>query len=210
MIKIIIADDHAIVRRGLKQILSDTYDIKVVDEATSGEELLSKIRDKDYDIVVLDISLPGQSGLDTLKQLKVEYPDLSVLILSMYAEEQYAVRALKAGASGYLTKESAPDELIKAIRKIYGHGKYISAALAESLIFELHQDIKAPRHKALSDREYEVLCLIGAGKTVTEIADKLCLSVKTVSTYRTRIIEKMNMKNNAELIRYTIKTKLVD
>ena len=210
MIKIIIADDHAIVREGLKQIIAETSDMMVADEASTGHEVLDKVRDNEYDVVVLDISMPGADGLDILKQLKRERPKLSVLVLSMHPEEQYAVRVLKAGAAGYLTKESAPDELIMAIRRVARGGKYVSPTLAEKMAFDLaHDKVKSP-HETLSDREYQVMCLIAAGKRAKEIAEELCLSIKTISTYRSRILEKMEMKNNAELTHYAIKEGLVE
>lgn len=210
MIKILIADDHAVVRKGLKQILAETTDIVAADEAINGQEVLEKIRKNDYDIVMLDISMPGRNGLDILKQVKNEKPEMSVLILSMHPEEQYAVRALKAGASGYLTKDSAPDELILAIRKISQGRKYITSSLAERLAFYLEVDSEKPLHEALSDREYEVMRMIASGKTVREIAEELFLSIKTISTYRSRILEKMGMKNNTELVRYALKNRLLD
>ena len=210
MIKILIADDHAVVRKGLKQILAETTDIVAADEAINGQEVLEKIRKNDYDIVMLDISMPGRNGLDILKQVKNEKPEMSVLILSMHPEEQYAVRALKAGASGYLTKDSAPDELILAIRKISQGRKYITSSLAERLAFYLEVDSEKPLHEALSDREYEVMRMIASGKTVREIAEELFLSIKTISTYRSRILEKMGMKNNTELVHYALKIRLLD
>jgi two-component system invasion response regulator UvrY len=210
MLKILIADDHAIVRQGLKQIVTETRDMTVAGEADNGQELLNKIKEDDYDVVVLDITMPGRDGLDVLRQLRTERPRLPVLMLSIHPEEQYALRALRAGASGYLTKESAPDELVGAIRKVSSGGKYISASLAEKLAFELEAGHAQALHEALSDREYQVLCLIASGKTVMDIAQELSLSEKTVSTYRSRVLEKMNMKNNAELTYYAIKNQLVD
>jgi DNA-binding NarL/FixJ family response regulator len=210
MIKIIIADDHPIVRAGMKQIIAEDPDMHVADEAGDGHQLLHKIRAEDFDVVILDITMPHIDGLDVLKQLKVEKPKLPVIILSIHPESQYALRVLKAGASGYVTKTSAPDELISAIRKVHRGGKYISPSIAEKLAFQLEADFKEMPHEALSDREYQVLCLLASGKTVTEIADELALSVKTVSTYRSRILEKMNMKNNAELIHYAVQNRLVD
>ena len=210
MIKILIADDHPVVRKGLKEIIEVTPDISVHGEASNGQETLEKVRKSDFDIVVLDISMPGRSGLDVLKQLKSEKPELSVLVLSMYPEEQYAVRVLRAGASGYLTKESAPEELLAAIRKASIGRKYISASLAEKLAFDLEIDAERPLHETLSDREYEVMWMIASGKTVKEIGEELCLSVKTVSTYRSRILEKMKMKSSAELIHYALKDGLVE
>jgi DNA-binding NarL/FixJ family response regulator len=210
MIKILIADDHAIVREGLKRIVAETADMVVADEATSGHEVLEKVRNNEYNVVILDISMPGRGGVDILKQLKGQRPHLPILILSMHPEEQYAVRVLKAGAAGYLTKESAPDELITAIKRVSTGRKYVSSSLAEKLAFDLERDTELPYHETLSDREYQVLCMIASGKRVQEIAEELCLSVKTVSTYRSRILEKMKMKNNAELMRYAIKHGLVD
>lgn len=210
MIKILIADDHAIVREGLKQIVAETSDMVVADEASTGHEVLDRVRDDEYDVVILDISMPGGDGLNILKQIKHERPKLFVLVLSMHPEEQYAVRVLKAGAAGYLTKESAPDELITAIRRVARGGKYVSSTLAEKLAFDLEHDTMQPLHKTLSDREYQVMCMIASGKRVKEIAEELCLSVKTISTYRSRILEKMDMKNNAELTHYAIKEGLVE
>ncbi len=210
MIKILIADDHPVVRKGLKEIIEETPDMMVGDEASNGQEALEKVRKSDFDVVLLDISMPGRSGLEILKELKSEKPELSVLILSMHPEEQYAVRVLKAGASGYLTKESAPDELIEAIRKASIGRKYISSSLGEKLAFDLEIDAERPLHETLSDREYEVMCMIASGKTISEIAKKLFLSVKTISTYRSRILEKMRMKSSAELIHYALKNRLVE
>jgi two-component system invasion response regulator UvrY len=210
MIKILIADDHAVVRAGLKQIVQETPDMLVTGEAATGHEVLELMAEADWDVVLLDINMPGKSGMDVLKQLRSEKPDLPVLMLTMYPEEQYAVRALKAGASGYLTKESIPDELISAIRKVSAGRKYISSSLAEKLAYNLDLDKEMPPHEALSDREYEVMCMISQGETVTDIADKLCLSKKTISTYRSRILEKMNMKKNAEIMHYAIKHGLVE
>jgi two-component system, NarL family, invasion response regulator UvrY len=210
MIRILVADDHTIVREGLKQILAEVDDMSVRDEAGNGQEALAKIRDGEFDVVLLDISMPGRSGLEILKEIKTEHPKLPVLILSMHAEEQYAVRALRAGASGYLTKASAPDELIGAIRKVSCGRKYVSSSLAEKLAFELDIDTKKPPHETLSDREYQVMLMLASGKSVKEIADEVCLSVKTISTYRARVMEKMNMKKNAELTLYAIQNRLID
>ena len=209
-IKILIADDHPIVREGYKKILSDTTDMVVADEAENGQEVLDCVRKKQYDLILLDISMPGRSGLETLKDLKSEKPKLPVLILSIYPEEQYAVRAFRAGASGYLTKASAPHELIAAIRKISQGGRYISPSMAEKLTYYLDMDAAKPLHESLSDREYQVMLMIASGKTVSEIGNELCLSVKTISTYRTHIIEKMKLKNNAEITLYAIQNKLVE
>jgi two-component system invasion response regulator UvrY len=210
MIKIFIADDHAIVREGLKQIVAETTDMVVTDEADTGHKVLEKVCENDYDVLVLDITMPGLNGLDALKQLRSQRPDLPVLVLSIHPEEQYAVRVLRAGASGYLTKESAPDELISAIRKVSMGGKYVTPSLAERLASDLVADSKRSLHEALSDREYQVLCMIASGKTGTQIAEELFLSEKTISTYRSRILEKMNMKNNADIIHYAIKHGLVE
>ena len=207
--KILIADDHTIVREGIKQILAEIPEVTVTDEARNGQEVLQNVWDNDYDIVLLDITMPGRSGLDILKQLRTDKPALKILILSMHPEEQYAIRAFKAGASGYLTKESSPNELIDAIRKISVGKKYVSSSLAETLASHLETKSEKPLHDMLSDREYEVMCMIASGKTVKEIAAELSLSVKTISTYRARILEKMNMKNNAQLTHYTIQNRLV-
>ncbi|MDQ5986180.1 MAG: Response regulator UvrY [Syntrophus sp. SKADARSKE-3] len=209
-IRILIADDHPIVRAGFKQVISDTQDITVTDEAKNGEEVMKLIRKNDYDLVLLDISMPGKNGLEVLKDLKLEKPKLPVMMLSIYPEEQYAVRALRAGASGYMTKGSAPNELIVAIRKISQGGKYISSSLAEKLTEYLSEDISKPLHEKLSDREYQVMLMIASGKTVTHIADELCLSVKTISTYRSHIIEKMKLKNNAEITLYAVQNKIIE
>ena len=210
MLKILIADDHAIVREGIKQILAEIPDNITTDEAINGQEVLQKVWNTDYDLILLDISMPGRSGLDILTQLKSEQPDLKILILSMHPEEQYAIRALKAGASGYLTKESTPLELTEAIKKVSIGKKYVSASLAETLASHLETTVEKPLHQTLSNREYEVMCMIASGKTVKEIADDLSLSVKTISTYRTRILEKMKMKNNSQITHYTIQNRLVD
>ncbi len=208
MTKVLIVDDHSIVREGLKQIISEISDIVVTGEAGNGQEALEMVWKHSYDVILLDISMPGRSGLDILKQIKSEKPAIHVLILSVFPEEQYAIRALKAGASGYLTKESTPKELVNAIRKVSGGKKYVSSSLAERLASHLEVKAEDALHVSLSDREYEVLCMIASGKQVTEIAETLLLSVKTVSTYRTRLLEKMGMKNNAQLTHYAISNKL--
>jgi len=209
MIHILIADDHSIVREGLKQIVAQSPEMVVQGEAVNGQQVLELIYKKDYDLILLDIAMPGRGGIDTLKQLKIEKPEIPVLILSMYPEDQYAVRAIKAGASGYLTKESAPEELIGAIKKVALGGKYVSAGLAEKLIENLGQDMEKQDHTLLSDREYQVMVMIASGRTVKEIGDELCLSVKTISTNRTRALKKMGMKNNAEFTYYAVKKGLV-
>ncbi len=209
MIRILIVDDHKLVRDGLKQILAGTDDISVIDEAGDGEEAVSKIRKNSFDVVLLDIRLPKSDGLSVLKLVKQEQPALFILMLSMYPEEQYAIRALKSGASGYLTKDSASEELIAAIRKVAQGGKYVTRSLAEKLAFYLDNEDNAPVHETLSDREYQVMRMIARGKSVGEIADELNLSVKTVSTYRSRVLGKLHFKKNAEIIRYAIKQNIV-
>jgi len=199
-----------VVRQGLKQIVAETSDMAVADEASNAQEVLDKVWRNDYDVVVLDITMPGRGGLDILKQLRGEKPGLPVLILSIHPEEQYAVRALKAGAAGYLTKGSAPGELTAAIRQVSAGKKYISSSLAEKLALHLENDTDKPIHEKLSDREYQILCMIASGETIKEIAQGLFLSEKTISTYRSRILEKMSMKSNAELTHYAIKNRLVD
>ncbi len=207
--RLLIADDHPIVREGFKQVLSETSDMIVADEASNGQEVLGLVKKKKYDVVLLDISMPGRNGLEILKEVKTDYPGLPVLIVSIYPEEQYAVRAFRAGASGYLTKASAPTELIAAIRKVSNGGRYISSSLAERLTYYLDTDAKKDPHELLSDREYQVMLMIASGKTVKEIADELCLSVKTISTYRTHIFQKMKVKNTAEVTLYAVQHKLV-
>ncbi len=210
MIRVFIADDHTIVRQGLKRILAETPDMAVTGEAENGIEALKKIREGEWDVVLLDVSMPGRNGVDTLKQIMSEKKSLRVLILSMYPEDQYAVRLLKAGASGYMTKETAPEELVRAIRKIAQGKKYISPMLAELLLDELDCDSEKEPHKRLTDREYQVFRMLGSGRTVSEIAGSMSLSVKTISTHRTHILEKMKLKNNAELTLYAIQNGLTD
>lgn len=210
MIKILIADDHTILRDGLKQILSECSDMRVAGEAEHGFEALKKIRAEDWDVVLLDMAMPGKSGLDLLKQIKDEKPKLAVLVLSMQKENQYAVRALKAGASGYLCKDSASADLVKAIRKVAEGGLFISAAVAENLALGLTSNREAPPHTLLTDREFQVFQMIAAGKGVTAIGDSLNLSVKTVSTHKTRIMQKMNFSNTTDLIRYALRHGLID
>ena len=210
MIRVLVADDHPIVREGLKQILSDTDDIVVKGEAETGQAVLTCTARDHYDVVVLDLSMPGRDGLEVLRELKQHNPRLPVLILSMHPEEHYAVRVLRGGAAGYLTKSSAPDELVSAIRRVASGRKYISATLAERLTYELGRDADKPVHETLSDREYQVMFMISKGSSIKEIAEELCLSGKTVSTYRSRILDKMNVKNNAELVLYAVRNKLID
>ncbi len=209
MLRALIADDHAIVRRGLKEILAEEFDVAGFGEASTASQVLELIHKQNWDILVLDITMPGRSGLEVLKEVKHEHPQLPVLVLSIHPEDQFAIRTLKAGAAGYMTKENAPDELIKAIRKVLSGGKYVSPSLAEKLAAELATDGEKPPHEILSDREYQVMQMIASGKTVRVIAHELSLSVKTVSTYRARILEKMKMKNNAELIHYVLSNHLV-
>jgi two-component system, NarL family, invasion response regulator UvrY len=210
MIRALIADDHAVVRQGLRQILQETSDMQVTGEAATGPEALERARGDSYDVVVLDITLPGRSGFEVLKELRVERPELPVLVLSMHAEEQFAVRLLKAGAAGYLNKETAPEELVKAIRKVVAGGRYVSPTLAEKLAFEIDAGSDKLAHETLSDREFQVMRMLASGKTVKEIAAELSLSVKTISTYRARILAKMNLHTNAELIHYAITNQLVE
>ena len=210
MIKVLIADDHPIVRQGLRQILSGIPDMEVAGEAVNAQESLDQVRAGGWNVLVLDITMPDRSGFDILKEIKHGQPHLPVLVLSIHAEEQLAVRMLKGGAAGYLTKQKAPGELVKAIRKVVNGGKYISPSLAETLAAGLDDTSDQPRHIALSDREFQVMQMIAGGKTLTEIADELSLSAKTVSTYRTRLLEKMDLKTNAEIIRYALEHGLVE
>jgi two-component system invasion response regulator UvrY len=209
MIRILIADDHAIVRRGLKQIIEGSGEMLVVAEAESGIDALHKIREIACDVVLLDISMPDMSGIDVLKQIHAEKPQLPILILSIYSEDQYAKRLIKAGAVGYMTKESAPSEVIRALRHVASGKKYITPVVAEILANELGMAGEKLPHQILSDREYQILLLLASAKTVSDIADTLALSVKTVSTYRARVLEKMHLKNNAELMRYAVDNQLV-
>jgi DNA-binding NarL/FixJ family response regulator len=211
LIRVLIADDHPVIRRGLRDILAESPGLVVGGEAANAAEAIAEARTGSYDVVLLDITMPGRSGIDALRDLKQDFPALPVLMLSIHPEDQYALRALKAGASGYLSKESAPEELVSAIQKVVAGGRYITASLAERLAVEFGGRAagQAP-HEVLSDREYEVLCHIGRGKTVSQIAEEMSLSVKTISTYRTRILEKLGMEHTADLIRYAIEQKLVD
>ncbi len=209
MTRILVADDHAVVRAGLKQILEEAREQFVIGEASSGDETLQRIQGGHWDLVVLDISLPDRSGLDVLKQIKSLYPDLPVLVLTMHTEQQYAVRVLRAGAAGFLTKQSAPEELLTAIRRIARGAKYLNPALAEKIAFDRVIDTDAPLHQTLSDREFQVLHLLTSGMSISEIARKLCISVKTISTHRTRILKKMQMNTTAEMIQYALRNGLV-
>jgi len=208
MIKILIADDHAIVREGLKQIVAEESDMKVTGEAGNADEVFEILKTNNFDIAILDINMPGKSGLDLLKDLKIQYPKLPVLILSMYGEEQYGIRALKAGALGYLKKVSAPNELVTAIRKIVSGGKYISQTLAEKLADAVDDSYNKLPHEILSNREFEVMCKIASGESAEKISDDLSISIHTFYTYRNRIFEKMNLKSNVELTQYVINNKL--
>lgn len=209
MIKVLIADDHPIVRRGVRQILDEASDILVGAEVGTAPEVLTAVREQRWNVVVLDISLPGGNGIDLIRDIKRERPDARVLILTAHSEEQYAVRAIKAGAAGFLNKESAPEKLLEATRKIAHGGRYVSAELAETLASLLSGEMSGEPHERLSDREFEILKLLASGKTVSEVALELGLSVKTVSTHRVRLLKKMNLRTNAELTHYAIKNSLV-
>jgi len=209
MLKILLVDDHAVVRRGLRQILEEEIPGVVCGEAGDAEGALHHLSERGWDVLILDITLPGPSGLDVVKQAKQRWPELPVLVLSMHPEDQYAMRVLKIGAAGYMTKETAPDELVRAIRQVLHGGKYVSASLAEKLAGSVEAGSSGLPHEALSDREYEVLCKISSGQTVGQIAGGLHLSVKTISTYRSRILQKMCMSNNAELMAYALRHELV-
>ena len=209
-IRVFIADDHAIVREGLKQILAEQRDIVVAGEAENGLDAIKLFRKSRCHVMLLDISMPDRNGIEVLKQIKHERPELAVLMLSMHREDQYAIRALKAGAAGYLTKQSAPRELVTAIRQVAAGQKYVSATLAQALASQVGADHEAPPHDSLSDREFQTLTMIASGKTVSEIARELSLSVKTVSEYRARLLAKMNLKTSAELTHYAIRNQLVE
>ena len=209
MIRILVADDHTVVRRGLRQILLEGFPGALVEEVGDAEDLIKNIVKSEWDVVISDLSMPGRSGLDALQQIKQLHPNLPVLILSIHPEEQYALRVLKAGASGYLSKDMAPDELVNAVKKVMLGKKYITASVAEKLAATLDQDHNKPLHEFLSDREFNVLKMLAAGRSVSEIAESLFLSVTTVSTYRSRIMAKMNLKNNAELTLYSMEHKLL-
>ena len=208
-LKIILADDHAVVRQGVKQILAGAFPSTVFGEASNAHDLLALVRQERWDIVVLDLTMPGSTGLDVLKLIKHDHPSLPVLILSMYPEDQFAVRAVRAGAAGYLNKEGAPEELVLAVRRILAGGNYISEAVADELVLHSRQESDRPLHEQLSDREYQVLCMIASGKAVKEIGAELSLSPATVSTYRVRILQKMDMTTSAQLMQYAIQNGLV-
>jgi DNA-binding NarL/FixJ family response regulator len=209
VIKVLVADDHAIVRRGLRQILAETQDILVGGEAATAQEVLRLVREQRWTVVILDIGLPGGSGLELLGEIRKERPDAAVLVLTVHPEDQYGVRAIKAGAAGFLTKESAPERLIEAVRKVASGGRYVSPELAETLASVVAGESRGAPHERLSDREFEILKMMASGKTVSEVARELSLSVKTVSTHRTRILKKMGMKTNAELTTYAVRNGLV-
>ena len=209
LIKVLIADDHDIVRQGIKTIISDVSDINVVGEAESGDEVLKKIQELDFDVLIMDYDMPDRNGLDTLIELKTIKPQLPVIILSMFPEDHYGVRFLKAGASGYLGKSNVTQQLVEAIRRVVNGHKYISPNLADKLVSELYKDSERPLHENLTDREFQVFCFIASGKRLKAIAEELHLSINTVSTYRSRILEKMEMKNNSDLIHYAIKNALI-
>ncbi|MDD3717578.1 MAG: response regulator transcription factor [Actinomycetota bacterium] len=210
MIRVLIVDDHPVVRKGLLQILMEEPDIAPAVEAETAAEMLRLVREEEWDMIVLDITLPDRSGLEALKDVKAMRPSLPVLILSMHPEDQYALRVLRAGAAGYMSKDSASEELVNAVRKVVGGGRYVSPSMAEKLAAVIGSDYEKPPHENLSDREFQVMCMIASGKRLKEVAEELCLSVKTVSTYRARILEKMGMENNAELTYYAIKNGLVE
>ncbi|MFA4839173.1 MAG: response regulator transcription factor [Candidatus Neomarinimicrobiota bacterium] len=210
MIRVLIIDDHTVVREGLKQIFSDESDIEIVDEARTGDEGLAKIEKHRPDVILLDISLPGKSGIEIIKQVKNRKIPSKILVLTMYSEDQYAMRVLKSGADGYLTKDSASAELLSAVRQIFHKGKYINPSLAIKLAFEIDAHSEKPLHERLSNREFQVMKMLAAGKTVSEIASELNLSVKTISTNRSRLLEKMGLRNNAEVMKYAMKNGLVE
>ena len=210
MIHVMIADDHAIVRQGLKQILNETDDIRVTGEAETGFQAIKIARQHDFDVTLLDISLPDRNGIDVLKQIRKDRPNLAILVLSMHNEHEFAIRALKAGAAGYLNKQSAPAQLVTAIRQVASGDKYISPALAQELANSINSKDDQPLYTILSDREFQTLCMIASGKTLSDISTEMFLSPKTVSVYRSRVLEKLKLTNNSELIRYAIKNRLVE
>lgn len=210
MIRIVVADDHTIVREGLKQLLGAPGDFEVVGEASDGHEVMERVRTLEFDVLLLDMSMPGKSGIELIKQVRAEKPKLKILVLSMHEEHQYAVRAIRAGASGYLTKESASRQLVEALRKVAGGGAFISAEVAQQLALGAMPDAKGPLHASLSDREFQIFRLLAEGKSVSDIAERLSLSVKTVSTHKANILHKMNMSTPAELIRYALAHRLVE
>ena len=208
MTRVLIADDHAVVRAGLRQFLETDQSIREIGEAATGRETLEQLRNGTWDLLLLDINMPDRSGLDVLRQVRSTHPDTRVLVLSGFPERQYAVNVLRAGASGFLSKESAPEELLKAVRAVLGGRRYVSSALAELLVSDLDGDAQRPLHARLSEREFQILCKLAAGRGVSEIADELCISVKTVSTYRSRVLQKMSLKTNADLTAYALHNSL--
>jgi two-component system invasion response regulator UvrY len=209
MRRFLIADDHTVVRKGLKQILQDAFPSALIEEVADAEELLKRIYKEDWDAVISDISMPGRSGLDVLQQIRQSHPKLPILILSMHHEDQYAIRVLRAGASGYLNKDSAPEDLVKAVNQVLLGKKYITASIADKLVSAVDQDSKKFTHEYLSDREFEVLKLLAAGKSVTDISEQISLSASTISTYRARIMTKLNLRTNADLTLYSFEHKLI-
>lgn len=209
-LRMLVVDDHPVVRRGLIQTLAEAFPGVLLGEAANAQEALEQIWNNDWDVVLLDVSMPGRSGLDVLKEVRQERQRLPVLVLSMYPEDEFALRVLQNGAAGYLTKQTAPHELVLAVKKVLTGGRYISPSVAERLAEHLDRDMEKAPHQLLSDREYQVMCMLAAGKTVKEIGAELSLSIKTISTYRSRILEKMLLKNNAELMRYAVENELVD
>jgi len=210
VIRVVIADDHTILREGLRQLLGSAPDIVVVADAADGHEVMTRVRSEEFDLLLLDMSMPGKSGIELIKQVHSEKPRLKILVLSMHEEHQYAVRAIRAGASGYLTKESASRQLVEAIRKVAGGGAFISSEVAQELALGAQPDAKGPLHASLSDREFQVFLLIASGKAISDIAEQLNLSVKTVSTHKANILQKMNMSTPGDLIRYALAHKLVE
>jgi len=204
MLRILVADDFPLFRRGVKDLLSDGLEVLTVGECANAHELLELVRRKKWDVLILDIAMPGTTGTEALKQVKRECPTLPVVVLSMHPEDQYAVRMFKAGADAYLTKASAPDELVTAIKKVLAGGQYVSQSLGEKLVRLVHQPVDRMPHELLSDREYEVMQLLASGKTISEIAEVMCLGITTISTYRSRILNKLSLKNNAELMHYAV------
>jgi two-component system invasion response regulator UvrY len=209
MAKVLIADDHAIVRNGLKQLLSEERSIKVLGEAKSGSDTIDKLQTQDWDLLLLDINMPDRSGIDILRHVRSTHPQPRVLVLSGFPEKQYAVNVLRAGASGYLNKEMAPEELLSAVRAVLQGRRYVSPALAELLVTELDADQDKPAHSRLSEREFQIFCKLATGRAVSDIADELCISVKTVSTYRSRVLEKMSFTTNADITAYALRNQLI-
>jgi two-component system invasion response regulator UvrY len=209
-VRLLVADDHAVVRQGIRQILSDASEMEIVAEASTGIEALELVRSEGIDVVILDLSMPGLSGLETVKRMRQDCPNVAILVLSVHPEEQYAVRVMRSGAAGYLTKDSAPEELVAAVRSVAGRHKYVTGTLAERLAFEIERGAEKLAHETLSDREYQVMLLVAEGLRGQEIAERLALSSKTVSTYRARLLRKMNVGSNAELTRYALRHRLID